>query len=156
MSRKILVAAALATIGATAIQMSPAKAQINGERSNQRQGESSEVQPNAHHPGLPTNGNSRMEEIRRTSSGELTLSGTQRNRIKEAVEKSNLKRQSSVGFTISVGAAVPQQAGARDLPPAVAKAVPSKHPLQYVLVRDQLILLDKRTHRIVAILPGMA
>ncbi len=155
MSNRILIVAALAAICLAGSQTVLAQDRLNGERSNQRQGESSEVQPNAH-TGLPATGNSRMEEIRRTANGKLTLSLEQRSRIQQAVAHSKLKRQQNVAFTISVGAAVPHQADARDLPPALAKAVPSKHPLQYVLVRDQLVLLDKRTRRIVAIIPGVA
>lgn len=160
-SQKLLVAAVLAGLCAAAqiswAQVSSAQGNPNGERTNQREGQSSDIQQNTTHPqGLPAGGNSRLEDTRRTSSGELTLNGDQRTQLKNAVKHAKLKRQENVGFTIAVGAAVPQQANTRDLPPAIAKTVPSKHSLQYVLVRDQLILVDKETRRIVAIVPGMA
>lgn len=155
MPNKFIVALAFGAVTFAGLQTSLAQNGINGERSNQQQGESSEIKPNGN-TGLPTTGNSRMEDIRRSANGKLTFSPAERSRIQQAVAHSRLKRQQNVAFTISVGAAVPQQADARDLPPALAKAVPSKHPLQYVLVRDQLILLDKRTRRIVAIVPGVA
>ncbi|MGH6789022.1 MAG: DUF1236 domain-containing protein [Pseudolabrys sp.] len=157
MQKKLLAAAALAGLCAVTAHVSHAQPQPNGERTNQQQGQSSQIQQNTSRPsGLKPSGNSRVEDIRRTASGDLTLTREQRTRIRDAVTQSHLDRQQSVGFTIAVGAAVPQQAKARDLPPAVAKAVPSKHRLQYVLVRDQLILVDKQTRRIVAIVPGMA
>jgi hypothetical protein len=156
MDKKLLAAAALAGLCAFTPGVLLAQSRPNGERTNQQQGQSSQIQQNTSHPsGLKPSGNSRLEDIRRTASGDLTLTDDQRARIRDAVAHAHLHRQNDVGFTITVGAAVPQQAQARDLPPKVAKAVPAKHRLQYVLVRDQLVLLDKQTRRIVAIVPGM-
>lgn len=130
---------------------------INGERSSQSQGQSSAVHkgPTGSN-GLGQTGTDRQEDIRRTATGELSLSQDQVAGIRTAVNKAHLKRQDHVSFTIAVGAAVPQQAHARDLPKAVSKVLPVEHKLQYVLVRDRLILLDKDTRRIVAIVPGVA
>jgi hypothetical protein len=42
------------------------------------------------------------------------------------------------------------------LPAAVAKTLPTKTPMRYVLAQDRLILIDKKSGRIVGIVPGMS
>ena len=128
---------------------------VNGPRSDQSKGKSSIIDGKGDN-GLGQNGISRIDDIRRTSTGELQFSGQRERQIRDAVGKAHLQKQSHVNFTISVGVAVPKQAAARDLPKPVADAVGAGTPLQYVLAQDRLILIDKKTARIVAIVPGVA
>ncbi|MGH6664917.1 MAG: DUF1236 domain-containing protein [Pseudolabrys sp.] len=140
----VLVAAASAAANAQG---------TNGERTDQQKGESSYIQGTQ--SSLGQNGISRTGDIRRTATGKLQFTPQQVAQIRDAVGRAKLKREDHVAFTIAVGATVPKQADARDLPRNVAKAVPSSTPMRYVLARDQLVLIDKRTQRIVAIIPGM-
>lgn len=128
---------------------------INGPRTDQQQGTSGYIKGNQQGETIGGAGLSRQEDIRRTSSGEIALSQGAHAALRSAAASGELHRTDRVAFTVAVGAAVPQQAGARDLPPALHKDVPSGNQLSYVLVSDSLILVDKRTERIVAIVPGM-
>lgn len=145
----VALSAALVVTGAAYAQ------NINGERTDQQKGESGYLQQNQTN-GLGQTGISRKGDIRRTATGKLDFTPAQVTAIREAAAKVKLSKQDSVGFTIAVGAAVPQQAGARALPQSVAKAVPTTTPLNYVLAGDQLILVDRRTARIVAIVPDVS
>ncbi len=146
----------LSCVAFLALPAAQAQQGTNGPRTDQPSGESSAVKPGAGTSGLGEVGRSRTEDIRRTSTGKLQLSNEQRRKLKEAVGKARLAHQDHVAFTIAVGASVPQQADARDLPTDVRQAVPLNDKLQYVFVKDRLVLIDKDTRRIVAIVPGMA
>jgi hypothetical protein len=152
MTRKTQVITAALLLAAVSTAAN-AQGGTNGERTDQRKGESSYIQGTK--GGLGQNGISRTDDIRRTASGNLQFTPQQVAQIRNAVGQAKLKRDDHVAFTIAVGAVVPKQAEARDLPRKVAKAVPSSTPLRYVLARDQLVLIDKLTQRIVAIIPGM-
>jgi hypothetical protein len=128
---------------------------LNGPRSDQQRGESSYIQQNET-SGLGKNGQSRTEDIRRTATGDIKFTPQQIEQLHKAVQAAKLERRDSVIFTVAIGAAVPAQAGAKDLPPAVAKTLPTKTPMRYVLAQDRLILIDKKSGRIVGIVPGMS
>ncbi len=128
---------------------------INGPRTDTEQGASGYIKGNRSGETIGGIGLSREQDIRRTSSGQIALSQGAHAALRSAAESGELHRTDGVAFTVAVGAAVPQQAGARDLPPALHNDVPSGNQLSYVLVSDRLILVDKRTERIVAIVPGM-
>lgn len=130
---------------------------INGPRTDQKQGISSYIKG---HEGRDSTtiggvGVSKKQDIRRTSSGNLNLSDEKLAALKAAAKRAGLQRTPSVSFTVAVGAAVPKQAGAHDLPPSLEAIVPSGNTMTYVLAQNRLILIDKSTQRIVAIVPGV-
>ena len=101
------------------------------------------------------NTGARSRAIEQTSTGQLSVSADQQQKGREALTKANPNRVESVPWTVTAGAAVPRQAELRDLPPEVADALGGFKGAQYVLVRDQLVVVDKEARRIVAIIPGM-
>jgi hypothetical protein len=146
------LAAALMLAVPAAAQNNNSQNSPNGERTDQTGGAAGAVQ------GRPTTGLgstyiSHEDDIRRTATGKLHMSHEQLAALRTAVSKANLKKQDHVGFTIAVGAAVPEQAKAAPLPDLVAKTVPITTPLNYVYTGGQLILIDRRTGRIVAVVP---
>jgi hypothetical protein len=140
--------------------MTAAQAQsggVNGPRTDQKQGTSSYISGNDGRGGTTIGGVgiSRQQDIRRTSSGTLHFSPQKIAALKTAAKKANLQRRQSVAFTVAVGAAVPRQADAHDLPPSLQAILPSGNTMNYILVQRQLILVDKNTARIVAIIPNI-
>jgi hypothetical protein len=58
-------------------------------------------------------------------------------------------------MSLTVGAAVPRQIELRDLPTAVADALHGYNGDKYLLVRDQLVIVDGQARRVVALVPGV-
>jgi hypothetical protein len=144
--------AAIVVLVCAAGYSSAAEQMNNGERTRQTEGGSAEVQGDAN---LGRNSVNRTEDIQRTSTGELRIGEQQLNDIRNSAAKAKLVR-SDPAFTISVGAAVPKQADTRELPVEIARLLNTTSPLEYVLARDQLIIIDQLTRRIIAILPGVS
>jgi len=130
---------------------------INGSRTDKSQGASGYIrgQQGRNSETIGGRGISRQEDIRRTSSGDIRLAPEVVSALQTAARNGSLERTQDVRFTVAVGAAVPQQAGARPLPEALKQKVPSGNGMNYILAADRLILVDGRTQRIVAIVPGM-
>jgi Protein of unknown function (DUF1236) len=63
-------------------------------------------------------------------------------------------RRAGAEFELQIGAAVPRQTELHDLPPEVAEAMSGYWDDQYVLVRDTMVIVDRNSRRVAAIVPG--
>jgi hypothetical protein len=82
------------------------------------------------------------------------LSETQRTQIKSVIGKgSNVARVDSVNFSISVGTAVPRSVHFAVLPVDIVTIVPEYRGFDYIVVGDQILIIDPNTLEIVDILP---
>jgi uncharacterized protein DUF1236 len=102
-----------------------------------------------------TTGKSEGERAREiTGTAEpLKLTDEQRRRISDALH--NEPALDTVNMSLTVGAAVPRQIELRDLPTAVADALHGYNGDKYLLVRDQLVIVDGQARRVVALVPGV-
>jgi uncharacterized protein DUF1236 len=90
-----------------------------------------------------------------SSRTSVQLSEEQRVKIKDVIVRDrNVARVNSVNFSVSVGAKVPRDVHITVLPPEVVRIVPQFRGYDYVLVGDQLLIIDPDTMEIVAILPA--
>ena len=89
------------------------------------------------------------------SGASVQLSQDQRTKIKDViVGDHNVARVDHADFNIRVGVAVPRTVHVAVLPPEVVTIVPEYRGFEYVVVGDQLLIIDPNTLEIVAILPA--
>jgi hypothetical protein len=153
----VIVAAALglAITSAGALDRKQAEpGSATGVRSNQNAGQSGAGKIDPSGPTGDQNNAGRAADIQSSATGGPSLSPEQRAKIGSYVTQHGLHRVDSVNFTISVGAAVPRQAELRDLPKDLAAILQGYSGDKYVLVRDQLVIVDAKARRIVAIIPN--
>jgi hypothetical protein len=92
---------------------------------------------------------------RASGGANVQLSQDQRTKIKDVVVRDrNVARADNVNFNIRVGVAVPRTIHVAVLPPEVVTIVPEYRGFEYVVVGDQLLIIDPNTLEIVAILPA--
>jgi hypothetical protein len=85
----------------------------------------------------------------------VKLSEQQRTQIKDIIVKDrNVARVDHVDFSINVGVAVPRSVHVAVLPPEVVTIVPEYRGFDYIIVGDQLLIIDPNTMEIVYILPA--
>jgi hypothetical protein len=117
----------------------------NQERMGQDQDRDKAVPGQAQHNG--TSG--------RAGGASVQLSQDQRTKIKDVIVRDrNVARVNGANFSVSVGARVPRDVHVTVLPPEVVTIVPEYRGFEYVLVGDQLLIIDPDTLEIVAILPA--
>jgi hypothetical protein len=82
------------------------------------------------------------------------LSDSQRTRIKNVVDKSHLTRIDHADFSVSVGAVVPRSVHLAVLPPEIIEVVPEYRGYSYVLIGDELVIIDPHSYAVVVVLEG--
>lgn len=126
----------------------PGAGSATGTFSNQGDGESAAGKQTDDITG------SRRADIRKTA-GPSTVSSDQRGRLHDIFGGKDVNRADRVDFTIAIGSVVPQQANLKALPPEASNVLGGYAGSKYVLVRDQLVIVDQHTSSITAIIPGV-
>lgn len=85
-------------------------------------------------------------------SGSASLTSEQRSKIATNIRQTNVKRETNVNFNISVGAVVPRTVTLHALPPAVIEVYPQWRGYRFVLVEDEIIIIEPGSYRIVAVI----
>ena len=81
-----------------------------------------------------------------------TLSTEQRTTIRTVIKRQNVQPVTNVNFSISVGAQVPRTVRFYPVPAELVQIYPDWRGYDYFLVGDQIIVVNPRTHEIVAVL----
>jgi hypothetical protein len=83
------------------------------------------------------------------------LSTEQRTKITTVIRNEHVAPVNNVDFEISVGTRVPRErVSLRPLPSEVVTVYPEWRGYQFILVRDQILVVDPATFEIVAVLPA--
>lgn len=108
----------------------------------------------------PAQGRSGAEQSRggvteQRSVGSVTLSPVQRTKIHETIiSGNNIHRVDHVDFWISVGVRVPDTVTFYDIPETIVDIVPQYRGFRYIVVEEQLVIIDPDTLEIVVVLPA--
>ncbi len=87
------------------------------------------------------------------SQGAANLSTEQRTRIRTVIkEKSTVKPVTNVNFSISIGTRVPHSVHLYPLPVQVVEYYPAWRGYEFILVGDQIVVINPRTFEIVAVI----
>ena len=106
----------------------------------------------------PTNSNQAQGE--RTGTGsqaaaptDVNLNRQQETKISTSISRLNVRPLTSVNFSLNVGTVVPRDVHLSTLPPDVVEIVPQYRGYSFALVKDQIVVVDPATYKIVTVLP---
>ena len=80
------------------------------------------------------------------------LSTEQRTQITSVIREQRVSPVTNVNFSISVGTRVPRDVSFHALPPRVVSIYPEWRSYKYILVKEQIVIIDPDTYEIVAVL----
>ena len=80
------------------------------------------------------------------------LSSEQRTKITTVIRDQHIAPVTNVNFSISVGTRVPRDVTFHPLPAEIVTIYPDWRGYEFILVRDQIVVVDPRTFEIVAVL----
>lgn len=87
------------------------------------------------------------------AAGEVSLTAQQKQTIAQSVQAEKAQ-PAPAGFLPRVGAPVPQEVTARQLPPIVTNQVPAARNLQFAkLDSNEVLLIDPKDRRVAEIIP---
>ncbi|RAI41289.1 DUF1236 domain-containing protein [Rhodoplanes roseus] len=132
-----------------------------GPRFEQREGQSTvgrstNVPPDASARSTDPISVGRNEAISATAESSVQLPPEQRDALRNWASTHADQKVERVAFTVAIGVAVPQQAELRDISPELDAALPHYKGQQYILIGDRLVVVEKQTRRVVAIIPTAA
>jgi hypothetical protein len=104
--------------------------------------------------GLEDSSGGRARAIKE-SSQPLQLNVQQLQRLREIVSQQPVPRLPRAPFEMMIGAAVPQQVELTDVPLEITQVMNGYWGAQYVLVEDKLVIVDRHSKRVVAIVPSV-
>jgi hypothetical protein len=80
------------------------------------------------------------------------MSTEQNAKFRETVKGEKVERLTNVPFSLSIGEEVPRSVHYHRLPARIVEYAPQYRDFDYILVGDDILILDPRTHRIVAVI----
>lgn len=92
----------------------------------------------------------------RASSSVIALDTQQQTSIGQTLAQRGVKPLTDVTFSIGIGTKVPAAVQLRALPSDLATFVPQYRGYSYVVVEEQIVIVDPGTHEIVSIVPYTA
>ena len=103
-------------------------------------------------PHRPRNRTNRPPSKAAAPHAAANLSAEQRAKISAAVKQQNVPRATNVNFSISIGTHVPRSLRLYALPASVVEFYPAWRGYEFILVGNEILVIDPRTLEIVAIL----
>jgi Protein of unknown function (DUF1236) len=94
---------------------------------------------------------SRSQTVGQAGAG-AKLSSEQRTKITTVIRDQRVAPVTNVNFSISVGTRVPRDVTFHPLPAEIVTIYPDWRGYEFILVRDQIVVVDPRTFEIVAVL----
>jgi hypothetical protein len=98
----------------------------------------------------------RAEEGKSQTTGQAgagaKMSSDQRTRISSVIREQHVAPVTNVNFSISVGTRVPRDVSFHPLPAEIVTIYPEWRGYEFILVNDQIVVVDPRTFEIVAVL----
>jgi hypothetical protein len=83
----------------------------------------------------------------------VNINDQQRTRLSQSFARVNVQPLNNVNFSVSVGTAIPRDIRLHPLPADVVEVVPQYRGYNFVMVRDEIVIVDPATYKIVTVLP---
>ncbi|KMJ95105.1 MULTISPECIES: DUF1236 domain-containing protein [Bradyrhizobium] len=83
----------------------------------------------------------------------VNINDQQRTRIGASISHLNVQPLTNVNFSLSVGTVVPRDVRLQPLPADVVEIVPQYRGYNFVLVKDEIVIVEPSTYKIVTVLP---
>ena len=100
----------------------------------------------------PNQGNT--AQSRQTNvNASVNLNDQQRTRVSQSFARLNVQPVRNVNFSVSVGTVVPRDIHLQRVPADIVEIVPQYRGYSFFAVRDEIVIVDPATYRIVTVLP---
>lgn len=133
----------------------PSQAQTNPPANNQAQPSpnSGTANPNtAQQPAQSKQPNTAQSSSTNVNAS-VHINDQQRTRLSQSFARVNVQPLNNVNFSVSVGTAIPRDVRLHPLPADVVEVVPQYRGYNFVMVRDEIVIVDPATYKIVTVLP---
>jgi Protein of unknown function (DUF1236) len=103
-------------------------------------------------PNQGTAPNAAAQQKGSTANASAAMTTEQNVKFRETLRGEKTERLTGVQFSISIGEEVPSTVRFHRLPARIVEYAPQYRDFDYILVGDDILILDPRSHRIVAVI----
>ena len=107
----------------------------------------------AQQPGTAQQQPSTAQSSQTNVNAQVNINDQQRTRISQSIAKLDVKPVTSVNFSLSAGTVVPRDVHLATLPADVVEIVPQYRGFSFFVVKDELVIVEPQSYKIVATLP---
>jgi hypothetical protein len=86
------------------------------------------------------------------AAGAAKLTTEQRTKISTSIKQTNVRPVTNVSFNVSVGGVVPRTVELHPLPASIIEVYPAWRGYRFILVKEEIIIIEPDTYRIVAVI----
>jgi hypothetical protein len=74
-------------------------------------------------------------------------------RISQSISRLNVRPLTNVNFSVAVGTVIPRNVRMQPLPADIVQVVPQYRGYNFVVVRDEIVIIEPSSYKIAAVLP---
>ena len=117
-------------------------------------GQGGHTQPSQHNAPTPSERTAPNEAARADSKlgAPAALSTEHHTQFRETIRSERVAPLNDVRFSVTIGEAIPRTVHLNRLPPRILEFAPQYRSYEYILVGDDILIVDPRTLRIVAVI----
>jgi hypothetical protein len=133
----------------------PSQAQTNNPpaANNQAQQNSGNANTNTAQQPAPSNQGNTAQSHQTNVNASVNLNDQQRTRVSQSFARLNVQPVRNVNFSVSVGTVVPRDVHLQTVPADIVEIVPQYRGYSFFAVRDEIVIVDPATYKIVTVLP---
>jgi uncharacterized protein DUF1236 len=90
------------------------------------------------------------------STAAPTLTTQQQTEIRQSITKVDVKPVTNVSFSVSTGTVIPTDVRLHELPATIVKIVPAYRGYRFIVVGNDIVIIQPRTRRIVEVIHNAA
>ena len=103
--------------------------------------------------GAPSESANQSNQAGSSQGSPAAAKPEQQTKFNEVIEKQKVQPITDANFSISVGSTVPRSVRAHEVPRDIVTIYPEYRGKEYVVVRDEIVIIEPRTHKIVSVIP---
>jgi hypothetical protein len=114
---------------------------------------SGSTQPSTNTTAQPSTGQTNTAQSRTNINVSANLTESQRTRVSQSISRLSARPVTNVNFSLSVGTVVPRDVHFQPLPAEVVEVMPQYRGYNFVVVREDIVIVEPSTYKIVDVLP---
>ncbi|KRR19015.1 hypothetical protein CQ14_19225 [Bradyrhizobium lablabi] len=111
------------------------------------------AQPSTNTAAQPSNTQTSAAQPRTNVNVSANLTESQRTRVSTSISRLNARPVTNVNFSLSVGTVVPRNVRFQPLPADVVEVMPQYRGYNFIVVREDIVIIEPSTYKIVDVLP---
>jgi hypothetical protein len=112
------------------------------------------AQPSTNTAAQPSAGQTNTAQSRTSNINvSANLTESQRTRVSQSISRLNARPVTNVNFSLSVGTVVPRNLHFQPLPAEVVEVMPQYRGYNFIVVREDIVIVEPSTYKIVDVLP---